>query len=195
VVLYTNLENGQEPLTKVDLTTATMTITRREFIGRVAQAGGYGAAFMTMHSLGLLGMVESEQQKDFPLPPSSGRGTKVIILGAGIAGPRLRLRDAPGRLRLHCAGGARASRRAQLDPAQRIESWSSTMAHRKSAPSMKATTSTVALRGFLPSTEIFSATATSWGSSSRSRSIPRATRCCRMTTSSAASPSGRASDQ
>jgi monoamine oxidase len=63
-----------------------MTISRREFIARVARAGGYGAAFMTMHSLGLLGMVESEQRKDFPLPASAGRGTKVIILGAGIAG-------------------------------------------------------------------------------------------------------------
>jgi len=63
-----------------------MTISRREFIGRVARGGGYGAAFMTMHSLGLLGMVETEQRKDFPLPPSTGRGTKVIILGAGIAG-------------------------------------------------------------------------------------------------------------
>ena len=46
-----------------------MTISRREFIARIAQAGGYGAAFMTMHSLGLLGMVETEQRKDFPLPP------------------------------------------------------------------------------------------------------------------------------
>ncbi|MGA8436694.1 MAG: FAD-dependent oxidoreductase [Candidatus Sulfotelmatobacter sp.] len=63
-----------------------MTITRRQFIGRMAQAGGYGAAFITMHSLGMLGMVETEQQKNFPLPPSAGRGTKVIILGAGIAG-------------------------------------------------------------------------------------------------------------
>jgi monoamine oxidase len=63
-----------------------MTFTRRDFIGRVAQAGGYGAAFMTMHTLGLLGMVESEQRKDFPMPPATGRGTKVIILGAGIAG-------------------------------------------------------------------------------------------------------------
>jgi monoamine oxidase len=63
-----------------------MTISRREFISRVAQAGGYGAAFMTMHSLGLLGMTESEQQKGFPLPSSTGNGTKVIILGAGIAG-------------------------------------------------------------------------------------------------------------
>src|SRR5580698_4076891 len=63
-----------------------MPVTRRDFIARVAQAGGFGAAFMTMHSLGLLGMVESEQAKDFPLPPTTGRGTKVIILGAGIAG-------------------------------------------------------------------------------------------------------------
>ena len=63
-----------------------MAITRREFITRVAQTSGCGAAFMTAHSLGLLGMVETEQRKDFPLPPSTGRGTKVIILGAGIAG-------------------------------------------------------------------------------------------------------------
>jgi monoamine oxidase len=63
-----------------------MAITRRDFISRIAQAGGYGAAFMTMHSLGLIGMAETAQQKDFPLPSSAGRGTKVIILGAGIAG-------------------------------------------------------------------------------------------------------------
>ncbi|MGC2542002.1 MAG: FAD-dependent oxidoreductase, partial [Candidatus Sulfotelmatobacter sp.] len=30
--------------------------------------------------------VETEPQKNFPLPSSAGRGTKVIILGAGIAG-------------------------------------------------------------------------------------------------------------
>jgi monoamine oxidase len=41
---------------------------------------------MTMHSLGLLGAIESEQSKEFPLPPATGRGTRVIILGAGIAG-------------------------------------------------------------------------------------------------------------
>jgi monoamine oxidase len=63
-----------------------MTITRRDFISRIAHAGGYGAAFMTMHSLGLLGMAETEQAKDFPLSASTGKGTKVIILGAGIAG-------------------------------------------------------------------------------------------------------------
>jgi len=63
-----------------------MAITRRQFITRIAQAGGYGAAFTAMHSLGLFGMVATGRQKDFPLPPSTGRGTKVIILGAGIAG-------------------------------------------------------------------------------------------------------------
>jgi monoamine oxidase len=63
-----------------------VTITRREFVARVAMAGGYSAAFMTMHSLGLLAMVETEPQQGFPLPPSTGRGTKVVILGAGIAG-------------------------------------------------------------------------------------------------------------
>ena len=63
-----------------------MPISRREFVSRIAHAGGYGAAFMAMHSLGLLGTIESEQRKDFPLPASAGRGTKVIILGAGIAG-------------------------------------------------------------------------------------------------------------
>jgi monoamine oxidase len=63
-----------------------MTISRREFIARIAKAGGYGAAFMTMHSLGLLGMAESQQSTAFPLPASTGRGTKVVILGAGIAG-------------------------------------------------------------------------------------------------------------
>ena len=63
-----------------------MTITRREFIARVAQTGGYSAAFMAMYSLKLLGTVEAEETKGFPLPPSTGRGTKVLILGAGIAG-------------------------------------------------------------------------------------------------------------
>jgi monoamine oxidase len=63
-----------------------MNLTRRDFIARIARAGGYGAAFMTMHSLGLLGMAETAQAQDFPLPASSGRGTKVIILGAGLAG-------------------------------------------------------------------------------------------------------------
>jgi hypothetical protein len=53
-----------------------MAISRREFITRVGQTSGFGAAFMTAHWLGLLGMVESEQRKDFPLPPSTGRGTR-----------------------------------------------------------------------------------------------------------------------
>ena len=63
-----------------------MAISRREFISRIGQTGGYGSAFLAMHSLGLLGSIEAEQPTDFPLPSASGRGTKVLILGAGIAG-------------------------------------------------------------------------------------------------------------
>jgi hypothetical protein len=64
-----------------------MTISRREFIGRIAQAGGYRAAFMAMHSLPLLGVVESELQKECRVG-------------------RRRLRDAARRIRLHRAGSA-----------------------------------------------------------------------------------------
>jgi hypothetical protein len=145
-----------------------MTISRREFISRVAQAGGYGAAFMTMHSLGLLGMVETEQQKDFPLPPSAGRGTKVIILGAGIAGlvsayemrragfdcTVLEARERPGGRNWTCAED---------------RSWFLTMERRKSAPSMKETISTAVRHGFLRYTRTFSAIATNWESNSRLR--------------------------
>jgi len=65
-----------------------MRLSRREFIARIAQSGGYGAAFMAMHSLGLLGTLDavSERRRDFPLPSQAGKGTKIIILGAGIAG-------------------------------------------------------------------------------------------------------------
>jgi len=77
---------SREELRGASRVNETMALSRREFIARIGQAGGYGAAFMTMHSLGLWGMVETELRKDFPLPPSTGRGTKVIILGAGIAG-------------------------------------------------------------------------------------------------------------
>jgi NAD(P)-binding Rossmann-like domain len=128
-----------------------MTISRREFIGRIAQAGGYGAAFMTMHSLGLLGMVETEQGKDFPLPPSTGRGTKVIILGAGIAGlvsayemrragfdcTVLEARERPGGATGPCVGD---------------RSWSLMTGRRKFAPSTKEITSTAAPRVYPPYT-------------------------------------------
>ena len=61
-----------------------MAVTRREFIGRLAQAGGYGAAFAGMQALGLLGQADAEEFR--PLPRDLGKGRTVVILGAGIAG-------------------------------------------------------------------------------------------------------------
>ncbi|CAN5464702.1 FAD-dependent oxidoreductase [soil metagenome] len=61
-----------------------MSLTRRVLIQRIAQLGGYAAAFSTMNVLGLMPAVGAS-----PLPQLSadfGKGKKVVILGAGIAG-------------------------------------------------------------------------------------------------------------
>jgi monoamine oxidase len=61
-----------------------MSLTRRVFIQRIAQIGGYSAAFASMQALGLMPAVG---QSPLPqLPADFGKGKKVIILGAGIAG-------------------------------------------------------------------------------------------------------------
>ncbi len=60
-----------------------MSISRRQFITRVGQAGGYSAAFTMMQSLGLMPIEESAAQS---VMPSNGRGTRVVVLGGGIAG-------------------------------------------------------------------------------------------------------------
>ena len=62
-----------------------MGCTRREFLMRVGRAGGYGAAFLTMQHLGLMAIPEASA---IPLVMESGSGkaTKVVILGGGIAG-------------------------------------------------------------------------------------------------------------
>jgi monoamine oxidase len=59
--------------------------TRRNFITRIGQVGGLGAAYTMMQSLGLL-PVPATQASTLRLPQDSGRGKKVVILGAGIAG-------------------------------------------------------------------------------------------------------------
>src|SRR3954447_18978160 len=61
-----------------------MPLTRRGFISHVAKTAGYGAAFSTMQALGLIAAAESSPLDE--LPRDLGRGTKVAILGAGIAG-------------------------------------------------------------------------------------------------------------
>jgi monoamine oxidase len=59
--------------------------TRREFLTRVGAAGGYAAAFSTMHALGLM-FAPPAKAEDLKLPAGSGTGIKVAILGGGIAG-------------------------------------------------------------------------------------------------------------
>jgi monoamine oxidase len=61
-----------------------MRLTRRVLIQRIAQLGGYAAAFSTMNALGLIPAAGAS-----PLPQLSadfGKGKRVVILGAGISG-------------------------------------------------------------------------------------------------------------
>src|SRR5581483_9171770 len=60
-------------------------MTRRELIWQAARAGGYSAAFVLMRAMGLLAE-PAGSSTSFQLPPGVGRGNKVIVLGAGIAG-------------------------------------------------------------------------------------------------------------
>ena len=62
-----------------------MGISRRDFLTRVGQVGGYGAAFATMQSLGLMPM-RGEQVAPIQAAAGSGKGVKVVVLGAGIGG-------------------------------------------------------------------------------------------------------------
>jgi monoamine oxidase len=59
--------------------------SRRDFLTRVGQAGGYGAAFAAMQALELNETwVSAATLPD--LAPNAGKATKVAILGGGIAG-------------------------------------------------------------------------------------------------------------
>src|SRR5882757_1056714 len=62
-----------------------MGISRRSFLTRIGQVGGYGAAFATMQSLGLMPM-KGEQVAPIPAVAGSGKGVKVVVLGGGIGG-------------------------------------------------------------------------------------------------------------
>ena len=63
-----------------------MTLTRRQFLTRVGQVGGYGSAFVLMQSLGLLPAPEAFAAEAGPLRLVDGKGTRIVILGGGIAG-------------------------------------------------------------------------------------------------------------
>jgi monoamine oxidase len=62
-----------------------MALTRRALLEQIGRAGGLGAAYMAMETLGLA-IPTPAGAENFALPPSSGHGRTVVILGAGIAG-------------------------------------------------------------------------------------------------------------
>lgn len=62
-----------------------MAVSRREFLMRVGQAGGYSATFFAMQGLGLM-PDKAEAVESLAVEPGTGRGTKVVVLGGGIAG-------------------------------------------------------------------------------------------------------------
>jgi len=62
-----------------------MGLTRRALLEHIGRVGGVGAAYMAMESLGLA-IPTPAGAEDFHLPPNSGHGKSVVILGAGIAG-------------------------------------------------------------------------------------------------------------
>ncbi len=61
-----------------------MAISRRDFLARVGQAGGYGATFSVMQGMGL--MPSSAGAESLSVAPGTGKGVKVVVLGGGIGG-------------------------------------------------------------------------------------------------------------
>ena len=62
-----------------------MGLTRRDFLTRVGQAGGYSAAFLAMQGLNIMD-VSASTSEPIEAMPGSGKGVKVVVLGGGIAG-------------------------------------------------------------------------------------------------------------
>jgi monoamine oxidase len=62
-----------------------MSLTRRNFLERLGAVGGYSAAYLGMEALGLLNAPPASAAP-FELPRTSGRGRKIVVLGAGMAG-------------------------------------------------------------------------------------------------------------
>jgi len=61
-----------------------MSATRRDFLRQVAQIGGYRATYLTMQAMGLVGTAAVTEA--VALEPGAPHGTKVVVLGAGMAG-------------------------------------------------------------------------------------------------------------
>ena len=76
-------DNG--PISSSGRIDSAMPLTRRKLLSEVGRVGGFGATYVTMQALGLLPGPEAHAAVP-TLAPGSGDGTKVIILGAGLAG-------------------------------------------------------------------------------------------------------------
>ena len=63
----------------------SMALTRRALLEQIGRAGGLGAAYMAMETLGLA-VPTPVGAENFRLAPASGNGRSVVVLGAGIAG-------------------------------------------------------------------------------------------------------------
>ena len=62
-----------------------MALTRRTLLEQIGAIGGAGAAYLAMEALGLA-IPTPAGAEGFKLPPASGNGRSVVVLGAGIAG-------------------------------------------------------------------------------------------------------------
>src|SRR4051794_892249 len=62
----------------------SMTLTRRSLLEHIGQAGGLGAAYMAMETLGLA-VATPASAENFKMPVRAV-GRSVVVLGAGIAG-------------------------------------------------------------------------------------------------------------
>jgi monoamine oxidase len=62
-----------------------MALTRRSLLERIGTVGGASAAYLAMEAMGLA-IPTLAGAENFSLPASSGNGTSVVIVGAGISG-------------------------------------------------------------------------------------------------------------
>ena len=62
-----------------------MALTRRALLEQIGTVGGLGTAYLAMEAMGLAIPTPAGAER-FKLPPASGSGRSVVILGAGIAG-------------------------------------------------------------------------------------------------------------
>lgn len=59
-------------------------VTRRFLLRAIGTAAGSAAAYRTMEALGMV--AASAKTPELNLPVGSGKGKRVVVLGAGIAG-------------------------------------------------------------------------------------------------------------